>query len=177
MGNVTQSEIGRVAWGIGGLVGFVMSRMTTERSRALALHAAMVAALGMASGKVMSLLLASPEIAEQIVENDEILTRAFILDMREREQYTHEVNLELAKLDPVRDTIPDALWETMVEEATERMEAAPPAERKRVAQSVWRQITNDWSFAQKFLATLGFFDFFWFMLAIGTAWQMMKPPE
>ncbi|HEX9704088.1 MAG TPA: hypothetical protein VGA20_02440 [Gemmatimonadales bacterium] len=175
--NLTQSEVGWFAWGIGGLVGFVMSRMTTERSRALAWHAAMVAALGLASGKVMSLLLAAPDIADQIVENEDMLTRAFILDMRGREQYTHEVNLELAKFDPARDTLPDALWEKMLEEATVRMEAAPPAERQRVAQAVWRQITNQWSFGQKFFATLGFMDFFWFVLAIGTAWQMMKPAD
>jgi hypothetical protein len=170
---VTEQGSGWFAWGIGTLVGLVMSKMTTARGSSLGFHAALLAMLGLASGKVMTLTLATPEIADEIVNNPEMLTRAFILDMREREQYSAEVNLELAKFDPRRDTLPDELWETMVEEASERMEAAPPAERERVARSVWRQITMELSFMQKFWASFGIFDILWLLLAIGTAWLFM----
>lgn len=170
----TEYELGIVAWGVGALVGLVMSHMTQARSPTLGVYAAILAALGLATGKVAILTIASPEIAQEMVADPDALTQAFMIDMKNREAFSTEINQQLATIDQAKDTLPDDLFELMRTEAAERMEAASPEERERVARSAWRSIVGNISLTQQFLATLSLFDLLWFFLAIGTAWKMMS---
>jgi len=167
-------EIGWFAWGVGALVGFVMSRMSPLRSTQLGILAAVLAALGLAVGKVATFRAAVPKIAREILLADhDALARAFALDMRDAERYSPEVSVQLASLSG-GDTMPDALAERMMEEAQARMESAPPAERERVARAFSNRILAEIGISTQFGATLSAFDFLWFFLAIATAFKMMR---
>jgi hypothetical protein len=82
------------------------------------------------------------------------------------------VNQRLVALGP--DTVPDALYATMQTEAQARMDAAPAAERERVAKQAVTMVMGSLSLPNQFIATLSLFDLLWFFLAIGTAWKIMK---
>jgi hypothetical protein len=169
---LTGSEIGWVAWGVGALVGIVMAKMTPVRGGTIAVYAALFAALGLATGKVMTVKAVLAPMAQQdFVEDPEMLAQAFAWDMRERETYTPEINQQLFQLGD--DTIPDALWAQMVVQAAARRDAAPEAERQRVVQAFVTGIIGAVSFTDQFMSTLSFFDLLWFFLAIGTAWKIM----
>ncbi|HXF96407.1 MAG TPA: hypothetical protein VNI61_09935 [Gemmatimonadales bacterium] len=170
---LTNYEVGWVAWGIGALVGLTMAKMTPARSGTLGVYAALLAALGLATGKVMQLKATASSAHQEIVADQEALTHAFLLDMRTGESFSPEVNAELAQLGP-RDTVPDLLWGSMMAEARQRMDGAPPQERERVARAMVTQIVGGMSITEQFMATLSLFDALWFFLALGTAWKFMK---
>lgn len=170
---LTNTEWGWIAWGVGLLVGLAMARMTPVRSPTLGVYAALLAMLGLATGKVLTLKIEAASAHEEIIDDPETLTQAFLIDMRGRESFSAEVNTQLARLGQ-QDTVPDDLWATMMAEAGERMQAAPATERERVAQSAVTQIMGSLTLTDQFVGTLGLFDLLWFFLAIGTAWKMLK---
>jgi hypothetical protein len=167
-------EVGWVAWGIGALVGAVMSRMTPQRSVQIAVAAAVLSAAGLAIGKVATFRLAVPKIArDMLLENPVMLAQAFAMEMREGERFSAEVSVQLASLNPT-DTLSDAVAAQMLEEAETRMEGAPPAERERVAKVFANRILADTGLSSQFGATLSAFDLLWFFLAIATAFKLMR---
>jgi hypothetical protein len=170
---LTDYEIGWVAWGVGALVGAVMAKMTPARGGSLAVYAAVLAALGLATGKVMSVrAVGAPAVQEMMADDPEMMTQAFAWDMRQRESYTPEINQSLLRLGD--DTIPDLLWSQMLVEANARREAAPAEEQARVAEGYVNAVIGSISFTNQFMGSLSIFDFLWFFLAIGTAFKIMK---
>jgi hypothetical protein len=168
----TNTEYGMLAWGVGLLVGVVMSKMTPARSATLGVYAALLAMLGLATGKVLTLKIMSASAHELVIEDPEGLAQAFLMDMRDRESFSPEVNQQILALGD--DTLPDALFATMQSEAMARMEAAPAPERERVAKHAVTMVMGNLTLTDQFIATLSLFDLLWFFLAIGTAWKMMK---
>jgi xanthosine utilization system XapX-like protein len=161
-----------LAWGVGLLVGVVMAAMTPARSATLGVYAALLAMLGLATGKVLTLKIMSGSAHEVVLEHEETLAQAFLMDMRDRETFSPEVNQRLVAL--AEDTVPDALYATMQVEAQARMDAAPAAERERVAKQAVTMVMGSLSLPDQFMATLSLFDLLWFFLAIGTAWKIMR---
>ena len=168
----TNTEYGMLAWGVGLLVGVVMAAMTPARSATLGVYAALLAMLGLATGKVLTLKIMSGSAHEVVLEHEETLAQAFLMDMRDRETFSPEVNQRLVAL--AEDTVPDALYATMQVEAQARMDAAPAAERERVAKQAVTMVMGSLSLPDQFMATLSLFDLLWFFLAIGTAWKIMR---
>ena len=163
-----------MAWGVGGLVGFVMSKFTPERSVKLGVLAAALAVLGLAIGKIATVRLVAPTAGSDVIlEDPEALATAFALDMREGERYSPEVSMQLATLSPT-DTIPDALWPKMLDEAQARMAEAPEAERVRVATAFMNKFMDKMDLTDQFGASLSLFDLLWFGLAIATAFKIMR---
>src|ERR671919_736810 len=154
----TNTEYGMLAWGVGLLVGVVMAAMTPARSATLGVYAALLAMLGLATGKVLTLKIMSGSAHEVVLEHGETLSP--------------EVNQRLVAL--AEDTVPDALYATMQVEAQARMDAAPAAERERVAKQAVTMVMGSLSLPDQFMATLSLFDLLWFFLAIGTAWKIMR---
>jgi hypothetical protein len=170
----TEYEAKWFAVGLGALVGFVMSRMTTARGHTVALYAAMLAAFGLAAGKLLSVRSAYVPVArEVIVQDEQALTVAVAFDMFAREQYSPDLQHELYRF-PVVDSIPPEMVERMMEEAAGRLETAPPAERQRVVQALLDSALARVTLAEQFTAVLGFWDVIWFLAAIGAAWKIMK---
>ena len=170
----TNYEIGWVAWGIGGLVGFVMSKVTPERSVKLGLIAAGLSVIGLGIGKIATVRMLLPTTGrDAIVESPEVLVQAFALDMREGERFSPELSIQLAALSPT-DTLPDALWRKMHEEAQVRMDQAPPAERQRVATAFTHTMLNALDLSGQLGVSLSLIDFLWFGLAIATAFKIMR---
>lgn len=171
---MTDYEIGWVAWGVGGLVGLVMSRFTPERNVRVGLFAAALAVLGLAIGKIATVRVLIPTVGrDAVLETPDALLQAFALEMRQGERYSPELSIQLAALSP-RDTLPDVLWTKMVEEAQVRMDKAPPAERNRVATAFTHTILNELDFSGQLGVSLSLIDFLWFGLAIATAFKIMR---
>jgi hypothetical protein len=168
----TDTEWGWIAWGVGLAVGLAMARSTPARGSTLAIYAALLAMLGLATGKVLTLKMMAGSAHEEIVKDETTLVQAFMIDMRERETFSPDVNRQIAAVG--EDTLPDALFATMHEEARVRMEAAAPAERERVAKAAVTFFMGNLSLTQQLFGTFGLFDLLWFFLAIGTAWKIMK---
>ena len=170
---LTDHEIGWVAWGVGALVGAVMAKMTPVRGSTIGVYAAVLAALGLATGKIMTVRAVGMPAAQEMMTGDsELLTQAFAWDMRQRENYSPEINQALVRLGD--DTIPDGLWGRMLAEATVRRDAAPAEEQERVAKGYVTAVFGAVSFTEQFGASLSLFDFLWFFLAIGTAFKVMR---
>ena len=171
---LTDIEFGWIAWGIGGLVGVVMAKLTPARSLKLGVYAAVLAALGLAIGKVGTVRMTVPEIgSEMVLEDGEMLAYAFAADMRTGERYSPEVSIQLAALSST-DSVPTALQMKMLDEAQRRMADASEAERERVARNFAQGILADIDLAEQFRASLSLFDLLWFGLAIATAFKLMR---
>ncbi|MGH9258366.1 MAG: hypothetical protein ACRD08_00485 [Acidimicrobiales bacterium] len=171
---LTEYEVNWFAWGVGALVGGVMSRLTPVRNVKLSVYAAVLAVLGLAVGKVMTFQALIPKYGqEMMLANEEILVWGFAFDMKDYETYSAEVSHQLSAL-PRPDSVPEALQKLMLVEARTRMEASSPAERERVARRAWQRAVRELGVPIQFLASLSLFDVLWFGLAIATAWKLMR---
>ncbi len=171
---LTDIEFGFIAWGIGVLVGFVMAKLTPARSVKLGVYAAVLAALGLAIGKVATVRMMIPVYGrDMVLSSDGMLVQAFVVDMRRHERYSSEVSVQLAALS-TSDSLPDALQMKMVDEAQLRMAEATDAEKERVAKGFADRILADLDVADQFTASLSLFDLLWFGLAIATAFKLMR---
>jgi hypothetical protein len=171
---MTEYEVGWVAWGVGALVGFAMSKFTEQRSVQLGVYAAVLAVLGLAIGKVATVRMMVPSYGREIVmENEAILAAAFAIDMRANERFSAQLSLDLARFGE-RDSLPPPIQNRMMDEVQARMAAAEPAERERVAAMFANNILEEVSLVEQFKASLGLFDLLWFGLAIATAFKFMR---
>jgi hypothetical protein len=169
----TDTEFGWIAWGIGALVGFVMSRVTPLRSPQLAVTAAVLAAVGLGIGKVATVRALVPTLGtEMIASNPEALAAVYAMDMRENERFSPEISVQLASLSTT-DTLPDALWVTMLDEARTRLANASPEERERIALTFANRMLVQVGLVEQFKSSLSLFDLLWFGLAIATAAKFM----
>jgi hypothetical protein len=171
---MTGFEVGWVAWGVGVLVGFAMSRFTTQRSVQLGVYAAVLAVLGLAVGKVATVRMMVPSYGREIVmDNETILAQAFAIEMRANERFSAQLSLDLARFGR-DDSLPAPLVNRMMDEAQARMAAAEPAERERVATMFANSILGEVSLTEQFTASLSLFDLLFFALAIATAFKFMR---
>lgn len=167
---LTNTEFGLIAWGIGGLVGVVMAKVTPERSVKLGVTAAVLAALGLAIGKVATVRITTPG-PEMVLEDDGLLAAAFTQDMQRNKRYSPEVTRQLAAMS-ADDTVPDALFGRMMDEVQLRMANASAEEKAVVAAGFTDGILANLSMADRL--GLSLFDLLWLFLAIGTAFKLMR---
>ena len=170
----TKTEFGWIAWGVGGLVGFVMSKVTTERSVKLGILAAVLAAAGLAIGKVATVRVLVPALSREFVlDNEIVMAQAFAEDMRAGDRFSAQLALDLARY-KATDTLPPALQARMLDEAQTHMANASQAERERVAATFMTGLVGGEGITSQFAASLSMFDLLFFGLAIATAFKFMR---
>ncbi len=172
---LTDVEVGWVAWGIGGLIGFAMARTTAQRSIQLATIAAVIATLSLLIGKVLiQQFVTRPAFERSLRDSPNAVPSAAAWRLREQAAFPADVQ---ARVDAVAegDTVPDALWEQMV--AAGQAHAATLTEEERAELTTTYVATVQAQFTSWQLLSWGFspWDLLWFGLAVSTAWGMLKP--
>lgn len=174
IGALTDREIGWVAWGIGLLTGFAMSRTSSRRGAIPAALAATFAAVGILSGKLLILEYVSrPAMVRALATDVEGMA---VWDLRETRAFPPEVQARLDALAP-SDTMPDVLWQEMVTAGKAHADSLSgerkTALRAAYASSVLTRVT----LLEQLRWQFSLFDLLWFGLALTTAWQMLRPAK
>jgi hypothetical protein len=170
----TKYEVGFVAWAVGGLVGFVMSRVTPSRGQALGTLAALLAVVGLVVGKVLIVTIGTQHQAVLEVEADaELLAQAGLHDLRLTDAMPDPLQERLDALG-FNDTIPDALWSDMMAAGTEHATRAGPDEQRRVAAQYADALLENVGLLERLRSQLSPWDLLWFGLAVTTAWRFMR---
>ncbi len=173
---ITNYELGYVAWGVGGLVGYAMSRATETRGRSMALVAAGLAAVGLLVGKAFIVhRVIMPAIADDIQSDSLGPARAAAWHLREAGAFPAALQARLDALAP-EDTLPDALWEEMVAAGSAHVATLAPAQRDSFASAWASAVGSTYSFLQVLRWQFSGWDLLWFGLAVSTAWRMLAAP-
>lgn len=167
-------EIGWAAWGIGLLVGLAMSLMTERRGRRLALAAASLAVLGLFLGKAFAFSGSTGAITEEFRDNPEYMAGLVAWQMYEDGSLSPRTMEGLEATQMAGDTLSDALWATMVQEATTHMATLAPAELEALAASTAGNTVQSMGMLGGVLVQLSLWDALWLFLAVGTAYSIMN---
>lgn len=174
---LTRYEIGWVAWGVGGLVGFAMSRKTDVRGRPIAVRGAALATLGLVLGKVLIVLVAQkPLMVDEVLADRRLMAQAATYDLDQRHAFPDSVQAWLDSLVP-GDTLPDTLAQQMFIGGFARADTATRAERRQMAERYVGVVLAEIPFFDRLSWQLSAWDLLWFGLAISTAWRMLNPPR
>jgi hypothetical protein len=170
----TKYEVGFVAWAIGGLVGFAMSRVTPSRGQALGTLAALLAGLGLVVGKVLIVTVGAQRQAVLEVETDpQLLAQAGLHDLQLNDAMPAHLEERLGALG-FNDTIPDALWGDMMAAGTDHATRSGPDEQRRVAAQYADAVLANVGLFERLRSQLSPWDLLWFGLAVTTAWRFMR---
>lgn len=170
----TKYEVGFVAWAVGGLVGFVMSRVTPSRGQALGTLAALLAVVGLVVGKVLIVTVGTQRQAVLEVEADpELLAQAGLHDLRLIDAIPDQLQEHLDALG-FDDTIPDALWGDMMAAGTAHATRAGSEEQRRIAAQYAEALLANVGVLERLRSQLSPWDLLWFGLAVTTAWRFMR---
>lgn len=176
---VTDYEVGWVAWGVGGLVGWAMTKATQQRSTRLAMIAAGLAVLGLLCGKIFIQYFVTRPAFEQAVRDDtDAIGSALAAKMREESTFPPEIQTQLDELGEA-DTVSDALWRSMVAAGHQKAAELTEEERTAVLGDYVASVSRGVGPWQQLAWGFSLYDLLWFGLAVSTAWRMLKhqPPE
>lgn len=169
---VTNYEVGWIAWGVGLLVGLAMARSTSERSPSLGVRAALLAAAGLVLGKLLIVQFAViPNLSKEIAGDSVAMRNAVFLAMAADSVLPGTLQAEWDAI-PFGDTLPDELAGRLEQAAEERIAGMDQGARDSVAKRYARAIVGDAGLVERLRSQLSVFDILWFLLAIGTAWQL-----
>jgi hypothetical protein len=172
---LTGYEIGYAAWGVGLLVGLAMSRVTVNRSKQLAGLAAGFAILGLIAGKAFIFLGSTGIVADSFQEDPEIMRGAFAWTMYDQGTLDRATLDEIDATITAGDTLSDALWLHMTEQAGSRLDAMSADERQAIARDLAAAALGRVGLVDGVLGQVTVFDLLWMFLALGTAYRMMAP--
>jgi hypothetical protein len=175
VGFVTHAEIGFAAWGIGLLVGAAMSRVTRERTQKLAYAAAALALLGLLAGKVFIFAGSTGRIATELSGNDEMMKSAVAWQMYEARELNATTLEGLDQTQQAGDTLSDALWGNMLDQASTKFATMTAEEKQETAKLLARNAMQRMGMVGGVRAQLSAFDLLWVFLAVGTAYRMLAP--
>jgi len=170
-------EIGYVAWGVGLLVGFAMSRMTSQRTQQLAYAAAAFAVIGLLAGKIFIHSGSASRIADELAENEEVLRGAVAWQMYEAGDLDAETAAAIDAVEAAGDTLSDALWADMLRQSDTRLAQLSDDEKHDIALFVANGALHQMGLIEGVKAQLSLFDLLWLFLAVGTAYRMMAPED
>ncbi|MEX2182656.1 MAG: hypothetical protein WD771_11490 [Gemmatimonadaceae bacterium] len=174
---LTETEVGFVAWGVGGLTGFMMSRASPARGKGPALAAAALAALGLLAGKaLLHEYVVKPAIVKSIVEDDAAPAGVGVWMLRSDRAFPTDVQAELDAV-PAGDTLSDALWAQMQVAGQQHFDTLPTVQRDSAMQAYAAGFIASIPVMQQVGWHFSGFDILWFLLAITTAWRMMSRPS
>lgn len=172
---LTNMEIGWVAWGIGALVGIVMSRVTRKRTLKLAYAAAGYAIFGLIIGKAFSLTASVGIIARQIEGDSAVMVNAVAWQMyqaRELNQPTLEI-IDAAV--GSGSELGDATTTDMQQQAGAKIAQMSPQQKREAATGAASASLRNAGLVEIIGSQLSFFDLLWVSLAVATAFKMMAP--
>lgn len=170
----TKYDVGFVAWAIGGLVGFAMSRVTPSRGQALGTLAALLAVVGLVAGKVLIVTVGTQRQAVLEVEKDpELLAQAGLHDLRLTAAIPDGLQERLDALG-ADDTIPDALRRDMRAVGTAHATRSGSEEQRRIAAQYAGALLANVSVLERLRSQLSPWDLLWLGLAVTTAWRFMR---
>jgi pimeloyl-ACP methyl ester carboxylesterase len=171
----TGYEVGWVAWGVGGLVGFAMARATPTRSRALGVRAAVLAAAGLLIGKWLIIEIGSrTNFAAEVMNDQELMRQAVFLDLYEGEQLPPRLVAVVESLGE-EEEVPDSVVMEIEAMVDERLATMSEDEMEASAERFVAFAVGDLGFMDRMYATMSGWDLLWFFLAIGTAWKLTTP--
>ena len=173
----TDREIGWLAWGVGALVGWVMSRVTTRRTRELALAAAVFAVIGLVAGRAFIFVASADSVTEEIAADDATLSGAVAWQLYESRELDAPTLAAVDAVQAAGDTLPDELWSRMQEQGAAKLATMSPEERLEVARAVAEGWMGHIGLVGGIRAQLSAFDLLWLFLAVGTAYGLMAPPK
>lgn len=176
---ITNYEIGWAAWGIGALVGIAMARTTRNRSRGLAVAAATLALVGLVAGKAFVLTGSTGAVADQLMENPQYLQGAVAWQMYEAGELHPSTLDAIAATEAAGDTLSDAVWAEMLEQAGARLATLGEEERRALAELTAAGFVQRIGLIDGLVTQLTPFDLLWAFLALGTAFRFMdgRPEE
>lgn len=171
---ITNMEIGYVAWGVGLLVGFAMTRVTANRTKGLALAAAVLAIVGLAAGKAFIFATSKDTIAQEVEADPETMSSVVAWQMYQERALGEST---LAALDALGDgePVPEPLWAEMKQQASARLANLSGEEKHRLALAGSTAIMSNLGWIGGIRAQLSAFDLLWLFLAVGTAYRMLAP--
>jgi len=171
----TGYEVGWVAWGVGGLVGFAMAKATPTRSRALGLRAAVLAAAGLLIGKWLIIEIgARTNFAAEVMNDQELMRQAVFLDLYEGDQLPPDLVAAVESLGE-DEMAPDSIVVQLEAIVDEQMAGMSEDEMLASAERFVAFAVGDLGFVDRLYATMSGWDLLWFFLAIGTAWKLTTP--
>ena len=169
---VTNYELGIVAWGLGGLVGFAMAASTSARNAQLGATAAGLALLGLVLGKVLiAQFVLGGVSADDLLEDPDIMTQAAVYHLEVTSGFPPAVQA-------VYDTVPPGaefsaeLWNDLATAADAHLAGLGDAGRREIAEQFAARY-GSLTLTEGIMAQLSGFDLLWMFLALGTAWKMM----
>lgn len=174
---VTGYEIGYAAWGVGLLVGIAMSRVTVNRSRQLAVTAAGFALVGLTAGKVFIFLGSTGALAEELKSNDEWMAASVAWTMYDERQLDAATLDELDTTIAAGDTLSDAVWLAMTDQAGRTLETMSADERDAAARDAAAATLGRIGVVNGVVGQVTAFDLLWVLLAVGTAFRAMAPAK
>lgn len=173
---LTDREVGYVAWGIGGLTGFLMAKASQARGRGPALAAAAFAAFGLLFGKVLlHQFVLRPGFVREVVSDEEARVGAAAWHLRREHAFPPAIQTELDAV-PEADTLSDALWERMLAAGREYLDTLPEPRRNAVVMSFANASLANVPMATQLSWHFSPFDLLWFFLALTTAYRMLAGP-
>lgn len=171
----TNMEIGYAAWGIGLLVGLAMARLTQVRSQQLAMAAAVLACAGLIAGKVFIFAGGTGKLTQAFEEDVDVLKSAVAWQMYTARELDAATLEEIDATDAAGDTLSDAVWHSMREQAGARIENMTAAEKRDAARLAAESTMAGIGLVGGVRSQLSGFDLLWLFLAVGTAYRIMAP--
>lgn len=174
---VTNLEIGYAAVGVGFLVGLAMSRTTAQRTQQLAVAAALFALLGLAAGKAFIFAASAGPVAEELTADDQVMRSAVAWQMYGERTLDEQTLEAIDRTQAGIDTLSDAAWESMLQQAESRLAGMTAEEKQEIAEATAKGIIQDIGIVGGIRAQLTPFDALWILLAVGTAYRMLAPAK
>jgi hypothetical protein len=154
-----------------------MSRVTAQRTPQLAYAAAAFALVGLIAGKAFIFAASSGAVAADLGEDERIMKSAVAWQMY-GERTLDEATLEAVdRAESGADTLSDAAWHSMLEQAEGRLATMTDEERQEAATAGAKGMMQSMGVVGGIRAQLSLFDLLWAFLAIGTAYRMLAPAK
>jgi hypothetical protein len=175
----TGYEIGWVAWGVGALVGYAVSRSAHEPDAALGPTAAALAVASLLLAKVLIIEFAAPSaVTAEVLKNRETVAAMFLVDMRLHKSFSPELEASVEQLEDRPGSLSDAqrfqLQQQIQAEALQRAAGATRAERERVVRAGVDRMLDAMGFFGMAKLSFSGWDLLWFGLAISSAFKVAQ---
>ncbi len=175
----TGYEIGWVAWGVGALIGFAVSKSAHEPDASLGPTAATLAVASLILAKVLIVEVAAPSaLTREFLKNRETVAAMFLVDMRLHKSFSPELQATINQNDGRPGALSDAqrfqLEQQVESEAVARAADATSAERERVVRTGVENVLSAMGFFGRLKQAFSGWDLLWFGLAISSAFKVAQ---
>ena len=172
-------EIGWVAWGVGALIGFAVSKSAHEPDALLGPTAAALAVASLILAKVLIVEVAAPSaLTREFLKNRETVAAMFLVDMRLHKSFSPELQATIAQNDRGPGALSDVqrfqLEQQVESEAVARAADATSAERERVVRTGVENMLGAMGFFGRLKHAFSGWDLLWFGLAISSAFKVAQ---